>query len=186
MPVIRHPAAQSLSSDELQAMCASILAMPGGGTLANIQAAVKAATGLDLKPQSASNFKRGVLTDYAERVAAYSRTAQLLNAHKHDLQPGQLADAAAVEATQQTFDLLLNLDSATAEDGLQQLDMISKIVARLRSGDHSMLKLQADLKAAEAKAKAAEDAIAATKADLTNESETLEIRAARMRERFGV
>ena len=137
---------KTLSATALHDFCDRLAKMPKL-TLATMQAEA-AKLGIELSHSAAGRFKNGTFAAHLEHLKKAKELALEIEAFGGSDAGASLADAGATVLMQKVYDAL------TAKDGVIDFDTFSKIIARLRSGDHSQKALNAKL--AEYKRKEAE------------------------------
>lgn len=137
---------KTLSATALHDFCDRLAKMPKL-TLATMQAEA-AKLGIELSHSAAGRFKNGTFAAHLEHLKKAKELALEIEAFGGADAGASLADAGATVLMQKVYDAL------TAKDGVIDFDTFSKIIARLRSGDHSQKALNAKL--AEYKRKEAE------------------------------
>ena len=146
---------QGMSVNELQEFCKE-LANAKGLTLARIQE-LAAKRGIEISIMGAKRFRDSTLDEYLTKVSKASEIAMQIAAVNNADSGATLADTAATILMKEVLDdLIQGIDG----EGKVDYNTVSKIIARLRSGDHRLIKLQAELnefkarEAARAEAKA--------------------------------
>lgn len=176
--------AQELTPEELAEFCNALLGVPHEQMAARIQA-MAAERGISIGKSAAYEFRNKEALPWIKRIQERKAKAAMLAeiSADGDASGQTLADAAAAELSQRTFDFLSDVDNEIdlgSKEGQKLFATLTKGVAALRSGDREMIKqLQERLEAAEKREKE-------TKADLNNRALSEDERSARMRARFGV
>lgn len=175
MSETKNKLALELSPTELAEFCTALADVPHGELVAKIMEMAEA-RGISIGKTSAYGFKNGELLPWLKRVQMRKERAAQINAMGDDDSGKTLADAAAAELGQLSFEFVSDLDGKldlASEEGREIYTTITKGIKTLRDGDRALIK---QLKTQ----------IDDTKADLTNPQLSEEQRAARMRSRFGV
>lgn len=104
--------------------------------------------GISIGHNSANEFLRKEFEPYLERIQRQSRLAQFLEENSRSGDANKIADAAAGELSQSLFEFITVADldvNLHTKDGMKQADVLSKMLQRLRSGDHRLRLLEARL-----------------------------------------
>lgn len=167
--------AQALTPEELTAFLECLLKVPHEQMAAQIQELAKE-HGISIGKTAAYEFRNKELMPWLKRLESRQQKARLLEEMGGEETGRTLADAAAAELGQISFDMVSELDGKidiNSEEGREIFNVLTTGVKRLRDSDRAMLKqLQAQ--------------VSDTKSDLTNPQLTEQQRAERMRARFGV
>lgn len=167
--------AQALTPEELTAFLESLLKVPHEQMAAQIQELAKE-HGISIGKTAAYEFRNKELMPWLKRLESRKQKARMLEEMGGEETGRTLADAAAAELGQISFDMVSELDGKidiNSEEGREIFNVLTTGVKRLRDSDRAMLKqLQAQ--------------VSDTKSDLTNPQLTEQQRAERMRARFGV
>lgn len=154
--------AQELTPEELAAFCAELAGVPHGEMAARIMA-MAAERGISIGKSAAYEFRNKEAMPFIKRLQLRKEKAKLLKDHADDAGTDSaqtLADHAAGELAQIAFDFVSELDGVldlTSKEGLETYDVLTKSIARLRSGDRQMIKqMQAQLEKMQAEKKAAQ------------------------------
>ncbi len=129
-----------MSATELQEFCRE-LANTQNLTLKRLQE-LAAARGISISLMGAKRFKDGAFAAHLEHLRKARELAEQI-AEFGNIDSGSLADAGAAILMQQVYDELTNGEKI-------DFDTFSKIISRLRSGDHRQRELSARLKLLEA------------------------------------
>jgi hypothetical protein len=175
MAETKNKLALALSPAELAEFCAALADVPHGELVSKIIEMAEA-RGISIGKTSAYGFKDGELLPHLKRIQMRKERAAQIAAMGDDDSGKTLADAAAAELGQLSFEFVSDLDGKldlNTEEGREIYTTITKGIKSLRDGDRALIK---QLKGQ----------IDETKADLKNPQLTEEQRAARMRSRFGV
>lgn len=133
----------SLSETELQAFCNKLAGTPHL-TLETVRAEA-AKLGISVSLMAAKTFRDGAYSAHLDKYRKARELAQQLREMGNDNAAGSLADAGAAILMQQVYDELTS-------GGQIDFDTFSKIISRLRSGDHQQSELAAKLKEYERRA----------------------------------
>lgn len=167
--------AQELTPEELTAFLEKLLKVPHAEMAAQIQNLAKE-HGISIGRTAAYEFRNKEVMPWLKRLESRKQKARMLEEMGGEETGRTLADAAAAELGQISFDMVSELDGRidlTSEEGRAIFDLLTKGVKRLRDSDRAMLKqLQSQ--------------VTETKEDLNNPQLTEQQRAERMRARFGV
>ena len=125
----------SLSEDALQDFCKTLAATPNL-TLKKLQS-MAAERGIEVSLMGARTFRDGAFKEHLERLRKARDLARQVAEFNNSDAAGTLADAGAAVLMQKVF------DEMTA--GAVDVDVLSKIIARWRSGDHRQRELNAKL-----------------------------------------
>lgn len=109
--------------------------------------------GIQIGHNSANEFLRKEFEPYLERIQRQSRLATFIEEHSRSGDASKIADAAAGELSQSIFEFVTVADldvNLHTKDGLKQADALSRMIARLRIGDHRLRLLESRLKEVEA------------------------------------
>lgn len=160
MPASRTKIARALSAEELDKFLGELRAEPNltGSKLQELAAA----RGITIGHNSANEFLRKEFEPYLERISRQSRLAQFLEEHSRPENASRIADAAAGELSQALFEFITVADldvNLHTKDGMKQADGLTRMVARLRQGDHRLRALEAQLAEFEAQRDAAMKAL---------------------------
>ena len=137
---------QSLTPEQVEALCSQLFATPGGTLLKSIQQAA-ARFGVQVSLMGASAFRDGKLSDYLASLRAKTERAQQIAALQSE--GASLGDAAAVRLSETILDDLLNGDpSALTTD---EKNTYALMISRLRLGDQRAALLETRLREAERK-----------------------------------
>lgn len=167
--------AQELSPAELAEFCGMLKDVPHGEMAGRIMELAKE-KGISIGKTAAYEFKNKEAIPWLRRLQLRKEKAAMLQEFGGDDSGRTLADAAAEELGQLSFDFVTDLDGKldlASEEGREIYTVLTKGIKSLRDADRALikqLKTQVD----------------DTKADLTNPQLNEEQRAARMRARFGV
>lgn len=175
MAETKNKLALELSPAELAEFCAALADVPHGNLVEEIMKMAEA-RGISIGKSSAYGFKNGELMPWLKRVQMRKERAAQIAAMGDDDSGKTLADAAAAELGQLSFEFVSDLDGKLdlgTEEGREIYTILTKGIKSLRDGDRALIK-QLQTKIDE------------TKADLTNPQLSEEQRAAKMRARFGV
>lgn len=168
--------AQELSPAELAEFCAALRDVPHGDMAARILE-LAAEKGISIGKTAAYEFKNKEALPWLRRLEMRQEKSKMLQEYSSaDGTGARLADAAADELSQCTFDFVTNLDGKLdldSKEGREIYAVITKGIKSLRDGDRAMLKQL-------------QEQVTETKEDLTNPQLTEQQRAERMRARFGV
>lgn len=132
----------SLSETELQAFCNKLAGTPHL-TLETVRAEA-AKLGISVSLMAAKTFRDGAYSAHLDKYRKARELAQQLREMGNDNAAGSLADAGAAILMQQVYDELTS-------GGQIDFDTFSKIIARLRSGDHQQQALIVKLRESERK-----------------------------------
>ena len=171
----KNKLAQELTPEQLQAFLEELAGVPRGEQVERIQELAEK-HGINIGKSSAYNFRERELGPYLDRLRKRKELASAITEIGLDDSGMTLADAAAAELSQLSFDFITELDGQldlTSKQGLNVYKALTNGLASLRKGDRDLIKQQSKM-------------IEETKADLQDKTLTEEQRAARMRERFGV
>lgn len=130
----------SLSETELQAFCNKLAGTPHL-TLEKVKAEA-AKLGINVSLMAAKTFRDGAYSAHLDKYRKARELAQQLRQIGNDNAASSLADAGAAILMQQVYDELTS-------GGQIDFDTFSKIISRLRTGDHRQRELTAKLKIAE-------------------------------------
>lgn len=146
MPESRTKIARSLSAEELEAFCAMLA---GQRELTGKRLMELAAErGISIGHDSANTFLRKEFEPYLEKLTRRSRLTQFLEQNSSGNEASRIADAAAGELSQATFELLSVIDldlDMQSKDGMEKAKDLSLIISRIRRGDHAQRMLEAKL-----------------------------------------
>lgn len=123
--------ARTLSAEELQRFC-DRLGKSRKVTLRTIADLFEEETGERVSLMSATAFRDTTFRAHLQRMEKANMLSQLIREQKESGAGGTLADAAAAMLTDDILDKIVNRDFI---DTPLDLDVLSKIVARLRTGD---------------------------------------------------
>lgn len=139
--------------------------------------------GISIGHSSAAEFLNKEFKPYLEKLQKRSRLAQMIAENTAGDDHSKIADAAAGELAQGVFELLtvtdIDVDLLTSKDGLKQADTLSKIISRIRSGDHRLRALEKELQETREKQEQAEQA-------LSNPKLSAEQKQNRLKEVYGI
>jgi len=137
----RSKVAKTLSANALQGFCALCAETPNL-TLQTMCDLAKE-RGIDISISAAARFRDGPFSTYLKKISAARDLARNVAELNSAESAGTLADAAASVLMQDVFETML---SGTDDDGKIDYDTLSKIISRLRIGDHRLRELTAKLK----------------------------------------
>lgn len=175
MAATKNKLALELSPTELAEFCAALADVPHGELVTKIMEMAEA-RGISIGKSSAYGFKNGELLPHLKRIQMRKERAAQIAAMGDDDSGRTLADAAAAELGQLSFEFVSDLDGKLdlgTEEGREIYSILTKGIKSLRDGDRALIKQL-------------QNQIADTKSDLTNPQLSENERAARMRARFGV
>ena len=136
---------KNLNAEELQEFFKECV-QTKGLTLEAIQDLAKQ-RGIQISLMSAKNFREGALNEWRAKLQRATEISGQIETLLEQGTANSFADASAVVLGQMVFDILM-----TGEDGVD-INTLSKIVSRLRTGDHAQRALEmkvADYERAEA------------------------------------
>lgn len=131
MATDRNKIARTLSAEELQRFCER-LGKERGVTLQTIADFFEEETGEKVSLMGASSFRDTTFRAHLQRLEKANALSKLVREQREAGAGNTLADAAAAILTDEVLDKLTNRDFI---DMPLDLDVLSKIVARLRLGD---------------------------------------------------
>jgi hypothetical protein len=107
--------------------------------------------GIEISRMASHRFLKSEYEPYLDRVRRSRSLAQALTAHSEDNVAGRIADAAAGSLGELVFSTVLELESTGGEldERLNQYELLSKTLQRLRSGDVARDALNLRVKALE-------------------------------------
>lgn len=133
---------QSLSAEQLHDFCTTLAGTPN--LTLKVMQTEAAKLGIELSHSAAGRFKSGTFAAHIEHLRKAKELAMQIEEFGGADSAGSLADAGAAVLMQQVYDAL------TSGDNLD-FDTFSKIIARLRTGDHRQRELNAKLREYERK-----------------------------------
>lgn len=134
---------QALSETDLQEFCSRLAGTPKL-TLKKLQS-MAADIGIEVSLMGAKSFRDGAFAEHIEKMRRAKELALQLKEVGNADAAGSIADAGALVLMQQVYDALTKGDEV-------DFDAFSKIIARLRSGDHRLREVNAKLKEYERRA----------------------------------
>lgn len=175
MSQTKNKLALELSPAELAEFCAALADVPHGELVSKIMEMAQS-RGISIGKSSAYGFRNGELMPWLKRLQLRRERAAAIAEMGADDSGQTLADAAAAELGQLSFEFVSELDGRldlASDEGREIYKVLTRGIKSLRDGDRALIRqLQTQ--------------IDETKADLTNKQLSEEQRAARMRARFGV
>lgn len=132
----RNKIATELSAEELHSLLAECIKTPGL-TLAKVQE-LAAARGVSVSLMGAKSFRDTTFARHLQRIGKTRELAEQVSALRSAGAGHTIADAAAAILSDEVLDALVNPDPDAGLD----LDTMSKIVQRLRTGDAQVAALQ--------------------------------------------
>ena len=126
-----------LSEEQLQEFCNNLATTPKL-TLKRLQS-MAAEIGIKVSLMGAKSFRDGAFAEHIEKMRRAKELALQLKEVGNADAAGSIADAGALVLMQQVYDALTNGDEV-------DFDVFSKIIARLRSGDHRLREVNAKLR----------------------------------------
>jgi len=147
----RTKIARELSAEELEEFCALLAKEPRltGKRLMELAAERGVRVGHD----SANTFLNQEFKPYLEKLSRRRRLVQFLDQNTDGKEASRIADAAAGELSQATFEFLSVLDldiDMQSEEGMERAKDLSLIISRIRRGDHTQRALEEKIKDMEA------------------------------------
>lgn len=133
----------ALSEAELQDFCNRLANTPEL-TLKKLQS-MAAEVGIEVSLMGAKTFRDGAFSEHIEKMRRAKDLALQLREVGNADAAGSIADAGALVLMQQVYDSLTKGDEV-------DYDTFSKIIARLRSGDHRLREVNAKLREYERRA----------------------------------
>ncbi len=133
----------ALSETELQDFCNRLANTPEL-TLKKLQS-MAAEVGIEVSLMGAKTFRDGAFSEHIEKMRRAKELALQLREVGNADAAGSIADAGALVLMQQVYDSLTKGDDV-------DYDTFSKIIARLRSGDHRLREVNAKLREYERRA----------------------------------
>ena len=130
----------ALSETELQDFCNRLANTPEL-TLKKLQS-MAAEVGIEVSLMGAKTFRDGAFSEHIEKMRRAKDLALQLREVGNADAAGSIADAGALVLMQQVYDSLTKGDEV-------DYDTFSKIIARLRSGDHRLREVNAKLRESE-------------------------------------
>jgi len=125
---------KNLNAEELQEFFQEC-AQTKGLTLEAIQDLAKK-RGIQISLMSAKNFREGALNEWRAKLQRATEVSGQIETLLEQGTANSFADASAVVLGQMVFDILM-----TGEDGVD-INTLSKIISRLRTGDHAQRNLE--------------------------------------------
>lgn len=187
MPGPRTKIAAGLTDEELTEFLADLFRTPDL-TLARIQEKA-AARGIEVSIQAAKNFRDAEYAPYLAKLRHAREVAQIAAGQLDAADGASLADAAGGLLSQQIFDLLVeaNIDlDFDNEPQLKRAERLSKMIARMRSGDARQRMLEAKLDEMRAEKEERERALKAELERAKNKGGISAETLAEMEERLGL
>lgn len=126
-----------LSEGQLQDFCNRLANTPKL-TLKKLQS-MAAELGIEVSLMGAKSFRDGAFAEHIEKMRRAKELALQLREVGNADAAGSIADAGALVLMQQVYDALTKGDEV-------DFDAFSKIIARLRSGDHRLREVNAKLR----------------------------------------
>lgn len=126
-----------LSEEQLQDFCNRLANTPKL-TLKKLQS-MAAELGIEVSLMGAKSFRDGAFAEHIDKMRRAKELALQLREVGNADAAGSIADAGALVLMQQVYDALTKGDEV-------DFDTFSKIIARLRSGDHRLREVNAKLK----------------------------------------
>lgn len=126
-----------LSEEQLQDFCKRLAGTPKL-TLKKLQS-MAAELGIEVSLMGAKSFRDGAFAEHIEKMRRAKELAMQLRELDNADAAGSIADAGALVLMQQVYDALTKGDEV-------DFDAFSKIIARLRSGDHRLREVNAKLR----------------------------------------
>lgn len=136
---------RKLSADELHIFIARCAAEPNL-TLKRITE-IAAEWGIDVSVMGAKSFRDTTFTRHLERLRSAQQVAQMISVMQQNGAESTLADASATLLAQKIFETLSGNGETEDDTDLtdERVELLSRAVARLRSGDQQGAALKAKL-----------------------------------------
>lgn len=134
--------AQELTPEQLAEFCDRLYKeKPDWKTIV----AIAGEYGVTVGRSAAFEFRNKEFEPWLAKLERQKNLAKFLADHADGTAAGTIADAAAAHLSQEVFEFLQESDvdiNMYDEDGLEKANVLSKVIQRLRSGDHRMKALQ--------------------------------------------